>query len=121
MSDGDHISPWMPITDQVLLAILGKMGEESGELATRCCRCIVQGLDELDPDTGRTNRAELAREMADVMACIEIVRYDLPSTGPGKLPGITPDMGRVAAKTSGFRRWHQMIRDKINEALFGIV
>lgn len=98
------ISPWMPVTDQQLLAVLGKLGEEGGELAARCCRCIIQGLDELDPDTGRTNREELSREISDVAACMQMLHHT---------EGVGTNPERVNGKFAGFQRWRRMIRDRL--------
>lgn len=94
------ISPWMPEQDRLRLAVLGKLGEECSELAARASRCIIHGLDETDPDTGRLNRAELAREAADVAACLDILREVL---------GVVPNGDRMLGKANGFRRWHRMI------------
>lgn len=99
---GDHISPWFPEQDQIRLAVLGKLIEECNELSGRAARCIIQGLDEVDPDTKRTNREELEREAADVAACMEIAREVL---------GIVPSDGRSLKKAIGFRRWHRLIEE----------
>lgn len=95
------ISPWMPEQDQIKLAVLGKLIEECNELAGRAARCIIQGIDELDPASGRTNSVELSREMSDVIACIETVESILK---------VRVETRRVADKYDGFRRWHGMIR-----------
>lgn len=100
MSEG-QISPWHPETEPLRIAVLGKMGEEAGELSSRACRCIIQGLDELDPDTGRTNRAELAREIADVEACIQSIKREL---------NVDYEDRRVNDKRNGFKRWFDMLR-----------
>lgn len=97
---GDHISPWMPEQDRIRLAVLGKLVEECNELGARAARCIIQGIDEIDPDSGRTNRAEMAREVADVLACIDALETT---------EGVDADELRVLGKVSGFRRWHEMI------------
>lgn len=94
------ISPWMPEQDRIRLAVLGKLIEECNELAARSARCIIHGLDETDPATGRLNREELAREMADVEACLDIVDSVLSVEAPTQ---------RRADKRAGFRRWHLMI------------
>lgn len=98
-----RISPWMHEPDPVLIAALGKLAEESGELASRASRCIVQGLDELDPDTGRSNREELAREMADVDAA----QLALITVAP-----VPYDITRRHSKFLGFTRWFDMIRER---------
>lgn len=97
---GDQISPWFPEQDQVRLAILGKLIEECNELAARAARCIIHGIDETDPDSGRLNRDELVREMADVIACVKTAEIKL---------GVECDMRRVDKKFDGFRTWHALI------------
>ena len=98
----EAISPWMPEQDRIRLAVLGKLIEECNELAGRAARCIIQGLDEIDPGSGRSNRNELARETSDVIACIEVLGDSL---------SILPSPPRVDGKANGFRRWHGMIRE----------
>lgn len=61
-------SPWQPISNQVHLAILGKSQEELGECVTVIGRCIIQGLDGKDPETGKVNIRWLEEEIADVRA-----------------------------------------------------
>lgn len=97
------ISPWMPEQDRIRLATLGKLAEECSELAGRAARCIIQGANEVDPDTGRTNAEELAREIADVEACIAMVEAQLD---------IVPDKSRSHNKIMGFCRWHLMISER---------
>lgn len=99
MSEGT-ISPWMPEQDRIRLAVLGKLIEECTELAGRAARCIIQGIDERDPATGRRNREELGREMSDVTACIHMAEEILR---------VTRTHGRMASKRAGFRRWHEII------------
>lgn len=94
------ISPWMPEQDRHRLAVLGKLAEECNELAGRAARCIIQGLDESDPASGRTNREELAREVADVEACIATA---------GAALALEIDLERVNDKCAGFQRWHRLI------------
>lgn len=95
------ISPWMPEQDRLRLAVLGKLAEECSELAGRAARCIIQGLDENDPDSGRTNREELAREIADVEACIGMAEHVL---------GLDTVLLRINDKVAGFLRWHALIK-----------
>lgn len=97
-----QITCWLPEQDRIRLAILGKLAEECNELAGRAARCIVQGIDERDPATGRTNREEMAREIADVYACIDTVQEHL---------AVHPDGDRFVAKRDGYLRWHRMIRE----------
>lgn len=97
------VSPWMPEQDRLILAVLGKLAEECNELAGRAARSIIQGLDELDPASGLTNRVELAREAGDVEACIAKLEEVL---------GIGASPSRVAAKYDHLGRWHNMIRER---------
>lgn len=62
--------PWSPIKDPMDLAILGKLGEECGELIAAISRCIIQGVDEREPVSGKINRDWLMEEVADVRANI---------------------------------------------------
>jgi hypothetical protein len=97
------ITPWQPEQNRFRLAVLGKLAEESGELSARAARCIIHGLDERDPDTGRLNRDELAREVADMLACLEILRETL---------SVVPNDARIASKANGFRHWHSLIEQE---------
>jgi hypothetical protein len=66
-------TPWKPIINQLDLKYLGKLAEELTEAATATCRCIIQGIDEKEPETGKLNRIWLEEEIADVLANIELV------------------------------------------------
>lgn len=61
-------SKWIPTTDLLMLRRMGKLGEELGELQAVVARCIIQGIDEVDPGTGKINRLRLEHEIADVLA-----------------------------------------------------
>lgn len=63
-------SPWTPETDPTRLKVLGKLIEEFNEGGSAAARCIIQGLDEPSPDTGRLNRVWLEDELADALANI---------------------------------------------------
>jgi len=102
--DEDVISPWVPEQRPIHLALFAKLGEEAGELATRAARCISHGLAEKDPKTGRTNAEELAREQADVIACMTMIEACL---------GIAPDDERIERKFEGYKRWHELIPDAL--------
>lgn len=99
MADG-NISPWFPEQDRVTLAVLGKLIEELNEMSARAARCIIQGCDEKDPDSGRTNLDELEREAADVMACLQMAKAKL---------GVFPSAARQGDKFQGFLQWHELI------------
>lgn len=62
------LSKWTPTTDLMMLRRMGKLLEELGELTNVAARCIIQGIDEVDPGTGKVNRLRLENEIADVLA-----------------------------------------------------
>lgn len=63
-----RLSKWTPTTDLMMLRRMGKLIEELGELQAVAARCIIQGIDEIDPSSGKTNRVRLEHETADVIA-----------------------------------------------------
>jgi hypothetical protein len=76
MSDHTNMkppSPWLPERDRTSLLLLGKLAEEASELAGRCARSIIQGLDGLDPEDGRPNWKHLMEEIADVRGLSALV------------------------------------------------
>jgi len=82
MANADNLreaNPWHPITDAVDLKHLGKLAEETSELGSAVARCMIQGVNEAEPVTGKVNREWLEDEIADVEANIELVkrRFDL--------------------------------------------
>lgn len=100
-----QISPWLPEQNRIRLAVLGKLIEECNELSARAARCIIHGLNEDDPDTGRPNHYELEREMSDVIACIETA-FAI---------GAMPSKARSTQKIEGFRRWLDLIEASATE------
>jgi NTP pyrophosphatase (non-canonical NTP hydrolase) len=92
-------SSWHPITDAVDLKHLAKLNEESGELTSAIARCMIQGIGESEPVTGKPNREWLEDEIADVVASSELViehfRLDMERI-----------MRRRNQQKSFLRRWH---------------
>lgn len=72
-------APWHPMTNARDLKTLGKLCEELGEAVAAASRCMIQGIEERNPDTGETNREWLSKELADVAANVRmtIERFDL--------------------------------------------
>lgn len=68
---------WVPTTNLAMLRRMGKTIEELSELSSVCARCIIQGIDEIDPATGKTNRQRLTEEIADVDAQLFCTVADL--------------------------------------------
>ena len=73
-SEEKKYSPWMPITDIKTLRVLGKAAEETAELNKALARAIIQGLDGIDPHTGKDNRTAILEEMADVEANLTLLK-----------------------------------------------
>lgn len=92
-------SPWHPMTDPVDLKHLGKFAEELSECGSAVARCIIQGIDEREPSTGEVNRDWLQKEIADVIANLELVaeRFNLDWHKINE---------RTVMKKNHLRKWH---------------
>lgn len=97
------VNPWWPMTAPIDLKHLGKLGEEAGELASAVGRCIVQGIDDREPDSGKTNREWLEDEIADVYANAHLV------TEHFELDRIRIE-ARMLAKIEKLKVWHNIGR-----------
>lgn len=95
------IHPWHPMTDPVALKHLGKLGEEAGELCSATARCVIQGIDECEPVTGKPNREWLEDEIADVVAGSVLVT-ELFQLDTARIEA------RAQRKIQGLREWHKM-------------
>jgi hypothetical protein len=73
-------SKWIPTTNLMMLRRMGKLLEELNECGSVAARCIIQGIDEVDPATGSTNRLRLWQEVADVYAQLDctVTALNLP-------------------------------------------
>jgi NTP pyrophosphatase (non-canonical NTP hydrolase) len=89
------------MTDAVSVKHLGKLGEETGELCAAISRCIIQGIDEREPVTGKLNREWLEDEIADVLAGIELnmMHFKLDGSRVNK---------RMLRKMQHLQQWHKM-------------
>jgi NTP pyrophosphatase (non-canonical NTP hydrolase) len=104
MSNADELrdaSPWQPMTKPIDLKHLGKLAEELGECGAAVSRCIIQGIDEKEPVTGKVNREWLEDEIADVTANMALVseHFDLNHERIFK---------RVVRKMEHLKQWHGM-------------
>jgi len=98
----DLISLWKPEPDLVTHQALGKSLEECGELSKILARCLIQGVNEVEPITIALNKQELLKEIADVYAATTWLLEVLDD----KL-----DEERVKRKLEGFRRWDKMLTE----------
>jgi NTP pyrophosphatase (non-canonical NTP hydrolase) len=97
-------NPWTPMARPIDLKHLGKLGEELGEASAAVSRCIIQGIDEREPVTGKLNREWLEDELADVMANRELVveHFGLD---------LARMRERASAKKEHLRAWHAMLTE----------
>jgi NTP pyrophosphatase (non-canonical NTP hydrolase) len=96
------ITLWKPEPDVIIHQALGKLVEELGELTQIAARCMIQGFDASEPVTGVSNRRQLQKEMADVLAALEWA---------SEITGVSEDTDRVMSKLDGFRRWQKMLEE----------
>lgn len=96
----ERLNPWHPMSDPKDLKHLGKLSEELGECSAATARCLIQGIDEREPTTGKLNREWLEDEMADVAANMELVaeRFGLD---------VERIKARRADKIVRLRTWHE--------------
>jgi len=95
------LTKWTPTTDLMMLRRMGKLGEELGELQAVAARCIIQGIEEVDPGTGVLNRERLWKELADVQAQIgcTVLALGLPQDAMAR---------RTAEKMRKMGEWEAM-------------
>lgn len=96
------LNPWVPISSPCDLKHLGKLGEELCEAGAAVSRCIIQGINESEPVTGKLNREWLEEELADVLANIELVKERFALDGAEMLH-------RIERKKRHLRAWHSML------------
>lgn len=98
------MNPWHPMKRPIDLKHLGKFAEELGECTSAVARCIIQGIDEKEPITGKNNKCWLEEEIADVLANINLVmkHFNLNKTAVNK---------RRVRKEKQLLYWHNMLED----------
>lgn len=98
------VNPWKPITNPLALKHLGKLVEELNEAGSAAARCLIQGVDECEPETGKPNRQWLTEEIADVFANADLVieHFGLDIHAINE---------RIMRKKGNLRRWHAMVED----------
>lgn len=99
------LQKWIPTTNLMHLRRLGKFGEELGELSAVTNRCIIQGIDEIDPSSGKTNRRRLEEEIADVITQCECTMraFNLDTSFVGE---------RANKKLDQMEVWEAMFEDE---------
>lgn len=100
-----RMSPWRPIADPLMQRRLGKTAEELSELLAVIARIGIQGVDEVDPSSGKTNRTRLREEVADVLVQISltVAHFDLDSDAM---------TARINEKERQMREWEQVLQEE---------
>lgn len=104
----DEPSMWVPMTNPVDLAHIGKLGEEASELAAVCARITIQGIDGVDPGTGKTNLQALMDEIADVRAMSELAMEKFSLDRPAIAV-------REVKKMHHKRLWHKRLQEMMDD------
>ena len=99
------LTKWTPTTNLAKLRRFGKLGEELSECGAVASRCIIQGIDEIDPGSGKTNHQRLIEEMADVIAQINCT-VDMLNIDPRVIAA------RVDKKEAQMREWESMFQSE---------
>jgi len=94
-------NPWHPMTNSIDIKYLGKLGEECNELSSAIFRCLIQGIYEKEPTSGKQNKQWLTEEIADVFANINLVidHFNLDEEFITK---------RALDKKARLKTWHDM-------------
>lgn len=66
-----NVTKWELESSPLIRRRMGKTTEECNELASVCARIDLQGIDSIDPSSGKPNRRRLAEEIGDVYAQLD--------------------------------------------------
>lgn len=83
------MTKWFVEASKKAIRRFGKFGEELNELGAVTNRCIIQGINEIDPSSGKTNKRRLEEEIADVLAQINL-----------SVPQFNLDLAFIQARTA---------------------
>lgn len=100
-----QITAWHVETDKFRIRRLGKALEELGELTSVLARCIIQGVDEVDPSSGEVNRLRMQKEGADVYTQLShlVDAFDLDQSDM---------LDRIGYKTDSMATWEKLIKEE---------
>jgi len=96
------MTPWQVTTNRKEQRRLGKTGEELGELMAVVGRIGIQGIDEIDPSSGATNKDRLYDEIADVLAQIKLL-FDFYKLDANRISA------RQTAKIESMHEWDRLV------------
>jgi NTP pyrophosphatase (non-canonical NTP hydrolase) len=96
------MNPWKPMTRSIDLKHIGKLLEELGECSAAASRCMIQGINEREPTSAKSNQVWLEEEIADVRANLELVIEHF---------NLDPEFikERTRRKKAQLKIWHNML------------
>lgn len=97
------VSAWHVETDAYRIRRLGKSLEELGELVSVLARCLIQGVDEIDPSSGEVNRMRMQKETADVLTQVGGLTETFNLN-------MTEILERVQDKKASMDKWEELLR-----------
>lgn len=100
-----QITAWHVETDPFRKRRLGKALEELSELSNVLARCLIQGVDEIDPSSEEVNRIRMQKEVADVYTQLAhlVVAFDLDQNDM---------MARIKYKTESMATWERLLQEE---------
>ena len=99
------VSAWHVETDAYRIRRLGKSLEELGELVSVLARCIIQGVDEVDPSSGEVNQLRMQKESSDVVAQLSLLvqAFNLDTQAIDN---------RIEDKIDSMQKWEQLLEEE---------
>lgn len=96
------VTAWHVEEDKFRKRKLGKSLEELSELSCVLARCLIQGVDEVDPSSGKVNRVRMQEEVADVYAQLNllVLAFKLNEEEISE---------RIVDKINSMKKWEQLI------------
>lgn len=101
------MNKWEPDNNPFQNRRISKTGEEVNELGAVLFRISNQGIDAIDPGTGKTNRQRLLEETADVLAQIQCNMSDLFSESDARFI-----RNRALDKREQMNTWEAHYKDR---------
>lgn len=99
------VSCWHVEENKYRLRRLGKALEENNELGAVLARCIIQGVDEIDPSSGKTNRQRMQEEVADVYAQLRLLVSEFNLDGRAIYE-------RIEDKLDSMNKWEELLKEE---------
>ncbi len=101
-----RMNPWRVERRAKVLRRVGKTGEEAAELIKILFRIVIQGLEGVDPATGKTNVDAMEEELADAYLQIDLCIEQF---------GLDPKrvVDRMERKRAQMKEWEELVKDDL--------